>query len=182
MLSSTTSQLLFLDWQPKLMAVVLEAQAFAQARLLAKAAALFKVPALFTEQYPQGLGHTDADLRADLPAAPMFAKTTFSALATPDIATHIKETARPTLVISGLETSICVLQTALQAVAQNYNVYVVTDATTGRLEPDTRLALNRMAQRGVTLVTTEMVLFEWLGGASHPHFKIVQKWVAGQIN
>jgi nicotinamidase-related amidase len=83
-------------------------------------------------------------------------------------------TERSTIVIAGCEAHVCLLQTALHLLEDEFDVWVVTDACSSRTEPNRDAAFDRLAGAGVELVTTEMVVFEWLRSAEHPQFKALQ--------
>jgi nicotinamidase-related amidase len=142
---------------------------------LLKGAALLDVPVLATEQYPRGLGPTMADLRPLLAEGAVIEKTCFSAAAEPAVIERLRGMPRPQVVVAGIEAHVCVAQTALGLSDQGFAVAVVGDACSSRHPPDEAAALARLAAAGIAVVTTEMVLFEWLGRADHPCFKTVQQ-------
>jgi nicotinamidase-related amidase len=130
------------------------------------------VPVCATEQNPAGLGPTVAPL-ADHPQNVM-AKTAFSATRAPAFGTLLPP-GTAEVVVAGCETHVCVLQTALGLLADGLRVAVVTDASGSRDPADAAAGAERMARHGAELVTSEMVLFEWLGDSTHPNFREVQK-------
>lgn len=160
--------LLVIDMQARLMPAIDEgAAAVANARRLLAAAAMLNVPALFTEQNPHGLGRTVAELSAD--EARVLAKMTFDASHAPGFEALLP--AGADVVMTGVEAHVCVLQTALSLVEKGLRVFLVADAVGSRRPTSKEAALTRMAANGVEIVTTEMVVFEWLGSAEHPRFK-----------
>jgi nicotinamidase-related amidase len=174
-LDPATSLLAVIDVQERLLAVMPEADRIVgRCTRLAEAAALLGVRSVLTEQYPQGLGPTPVALAAQLPAAA--AKTTFSccgcgAFATacaPDVAS---------VVVAGLETHVCVAQTALDLLASGMAVFVAVDAVAARHALDHEIALRRLEAAGAVLVTTEAVIFEWARSADHPRFKELRELV-----
>ena len=168
-LAAETSALLLIDFQARLMPAIAEGAArVTQAGKLAAAAALLDVPVLLTEQNPRGLGGTDPAL-AD--AGPVLAKMTFDATRAPGFAAAMPD--RPAVVVAGCEAHVCVLQTVLGLRAMGRAVAVVADAVGSRLPASRDLGLARMAAAGAQIVSTEMVLFEWLGSADHPRFRAV---------
>ena len=191
LLNHKESQLVLVDYQPRLMPALFGHEAvMAKAMTLAKLAKLFAVPLWITEQMPDKLGQTPADMRAL--AQGVFDKTTFDAtpsdllpaLTQPpapsgnarSLPKHLRKDTptgnpRTTVVIAGCETHVCLLQTALGLVEEELDVWVVTDACTSRTERDRDAAFDRLAGAGVELVTTEMVAFEWMRDADHPKFK-----------
>ena len=136
----------------------------ARASKLLRGARLMDVPRSYTEQIPEKLGHTVPDL-APQPGEEVLAKSRFDACPETGLATRI--------VVAGCEAHVCVLQTVLGLIAAGREVAVVTDATGSRAPGDREAALARMTQQGAALVTTEMAIFEWLGGADHPRFREV---------
>ena len=146
--------------------------------ILAQAAQTLAVPILVPEQYPIGLGRTAAGLAAL--CGESVEKTTFGACGTPAFlqALHrLSPCSAPTLLISGREAPVCVLQTALQLHAQGFDVRLVVDAVGSRRAVSKHTALERMRAAGIGLVTTEMVLFEWLRDAKHPQFRDLSKLI-----
>lgn len=176
-------------------AIADHAAVLANARRLAQAAQLLGVPCWATEQNPAGLGPTSADLRPL--AGQELSKMSFSAaevlmprLRPPvrasgnarSLPRHLQKPAaaapgRETIVIAGCEAHVCVLQTALELTEQELDVWVVTDACGSRTDRNRDAAFDRLAGAGVELVTTEMVIFEWLRSCEHPQFKEALGWV-----
>jgi nicotinamidase-related amidase len=162
------STLVVIDMQARLMPAIDEAAAaIANARRLLDAAALLGVPALFTEQNPKGLGETVPELAAD--ESRVLSKMEFDACRAPGFCERLIE--RHAAVIAGAEAHVCVLQTALGLVARGRRVFVVRDAIGSRRPESADAALRRMEANGVEIVTTEMVVFEWLGDARNPGFR-----------
>ena len=189
------SQLVLVDLQPKLQPVMHDAQAvWANAIRLAQAARLLDVPVWGTEQNPSKLGQLPAEMRETCQR--VLAKMQFSAVeeglgewlqpapSAPrgnarSLPRHLQkpqpeQAARKSIVLSGVEAHVCLLQTALDLLEDEFEVWVVTDACTSRTERNRDAAYDRLAGAGAELVTTEMVLFEWLRSAEHPDFKAVQ--------
>jgi nicotinamidase-related amidase len=173
------SLLLVIDFQQRLMPAIHEGAAMlGNAVILAQAAKVLEIPALATEQYPQGLGHSAPEVIALCPHS--IEKTTFGANATPAFGTALARLSpceRPTLIVCGCETHVCVLQTVLQLKAEGVDVRVVVDAVGSRSALSKEIALRRMEAAGIALVTTEMVLFEWLRDANHPQFRSLLKLI-----
>lgn len=139
--------------------------------LLLRAAQLLKVPVVASEQYPRGIGPTMVDLREWLPPEGAIAKMHFSAADEPAIVERLEAIDRPQVVLAGIEAHICVLQTALGLRERGQEVFVVTDASASRRAENEEAAWARLREAGVNLVSTEMVLFEWLRVAGTPEFK-----------
>ena len=187
------SQLVLVDYQQKLMPAIHDhAAVLANALRLAQVARLLQVPAFGSEQNPQGLGPTVAELRPLL--GQVVPKMSFSAAealmprlrppARPQagnarsLPRHLQKPAAPapgrgTVVMAGCEAHVCLLQTALELMDEEFEVWVVTDACGSRTERNRDAAFDRLAGAGAELVTTEMVAFEWLRSAEHPRFREV---------
>ena len=166
------SVLLVIDVQERLLPAMAEPRSVVDhCTLLAKAAARLEVPALLSEQYPKGLGPTVPDLAALVPAASIHPKLHFSCAADPGLSRRLSEIGRPQIVIAGIETHVCVLQTALGFHARGFHCFVVADATSSRTEANKSAGLARLRADGVEVVTAEMVVFEWLGQAGTPAFR-----------
>lgn len=163
-----TSALLVVDFQARLMpAIENGADAVANTQRLLAAAGLVDVPVTFTEQNPRGLGGTVAELDADA-HGPVLHKMTFDACRAP-AAGRLME--RPDVVVAGCEAHVCVMQTVLGLLDAGQRVYVVRDAVGARRAESKETALRRMERHGAEIVTTEMVVFEWLQTAEHPRFR-----------
>ena len=153
-----------------------EAHEFVVAKVvwLGRAAQRIGVPVAATEQYAKGLGSTVPEVRALLPEAAIGAKTHFSAMAAECLA-RLPGADRAQVVLAGVETHVCLLQTALELVQEGKEVYAVADAVGSRRAFDRDIALLRMRQEGIRIVTREMAVFEWLGEAYTPLFRAVSK-------
>ena len=199
LLDASQSQLVLVDYQARLMPAIFDADAAAaNAVRLGKIAHLLEVPVFGTEQNPSKLGENLPDIRALCQRT--LAKMHFSgveeglgewlrppAKAAPQgnarsLPKHLQKPAaggeeRNTVVIAGCEAHVCLLQTALDLLDEEFEVWVVTDACSSRTERNRDAAFDRLAGAGAELVTTEMVAFEWLRTAEHPAFKPVQHWI-----
>lgn len=140
---------------------------------LLDAAQILEIPAHATEQYPQGLGPTVPELARRFPSR--LAKLGFSCCAIPKVVEMLRTSARPNVLLTGIETHVCVLHSALHLLALDFRVFIAVDAVASRhgFESDREVALQRLQQAGCVPVTTEMALFEWVGGADHPSFKSI---------
>ncbi len=195
LLDAELSQLVLVDYQTRLMPAMFEAPlVLANALRLAQAAKLLQVPVWGTEQNPSKLGENPPDLRALCQRT--LAKMQFSAveeglgewlrppLKAPagnarSLPKHLQKPSntpaeRLSIVMAGCETHVCLLQTALHLLEDEFEVWVVTDACSSRTERNRDAAFDRLAGAGAELVTTEMVCFEWLRSAEHAQFKAVQ--------
>lgn len=177
LLSADKSSLLVVDLQEKLLPTIPQADALLQSsRLLIDAARLMEVPVHCTQQYPKGLGETVPLIQEGLPEA-IRDKTMFSCRECLDVFQNPMDEQRHQVVIVGIETHVCVLQTALDLQAIGMDCFLVVDATASRFALDREIALQRMEAAGVTLTTTESVLFEWCVDSRSPHFKQLSQWV-----
>lgn len=197
LLDAEESQLVLVDYQIRLMPAMLDSTTtIANAVILAKLSALVNVPAVLTEQNPSKLGETVPEIRQAFEIPPrVLSKMQFSAVeeglgewlrppAKPvqgnarSLPKHLQKPAagseRGTIVLAGCEAHICMLQTALDLLEDDFEVWVVTDACSARTERNRDAAFDRLAGAGVELVTTEMVAFEWIRTAEHPEFKAMQ--------
>jgi nicotinamidase-related amidase len=171
-INSETSSLLVIDFQSRLMPAIDDGlRAVANARILLDAAALLDIPVLFTEQNAKGLGATVPELMEGRPDIGIAHKMTFDAGRAPGFADTLSR--RPDIVIAGCEAHVCVLQTVLGLLDLGRRVYVVRDAIGARRPESKETAIARMRGNGAEIVTTEMVVFEWLGTAEHPLFRKV---------
>jgi nicotinamidase-related amidase len=169
--------LLVIDMQARLMPAIDGGEAVvARAAFLAQVAEKLGVPALFTEQNPAGLGPTVAPLKPFVEQ--LFVKRHFSAAREPGFFERLPP-GRRSIVVAGAETHVCVLQAVLGLRERNYAVAVVADAVGSRHAADKEAGLRRMAAHGATIVTAEMVAFEWLDSCDHPDFKAVIGLVKG---
>ncbi|MGC4365780.1 isochorismatase family protein [Hydrogenophaga sp. R2] len=189
------SQLVLVDYQERLMPAMFEsATVLDNAHRLARMARLLEVPVWGTEQNPAKLGPNPAAIREA--CRKTLSKMHFSAVAdgladwlrpparpaggnARSLPKHLQKPAAPsqpergTIVVAGCEAHVCLLQTALELIEQEFDVWVVTDACTSRTERNRDAAFDRLAGAGAELVTTEMVAFEWLRTADDPRFKDV---------
>ena len=173
MVTTDGAVLLLIDLQQRLVPAISDNETMiARAVRLAEAAQLLGVPVLATEQYPAGLGPTVAPLAA-YPQA-VLAKTTFSATEDPGFAELLPAGASQ-VVLAGCEAHVCVLQTALGLLASGHRVIMAADAIGSRDPADRTAGIDRARHNGAEIVTSEMVLFEWLRHAQHPKFREVQK-------
>lgn len=202
LLDADDSQLVLVDYQVRLLPAIFENElVIANAVRLARMAKLLEVPVWGTAQNPDKLGKNVPDVHQAIEAAggKTLAKMHFSAAAdglgdwlrppvrkapsggnARSLPKHLQkpvteeEPGRGTIVIAGCEAHVCLLQTALDLLEEEFEVWVVTDACSSRTERNRDAAFDRLAGAGAELVTTEMVAFEWLRTAEHPEFRDVQ--------
>ena len=177
LLSRRDSQLIVVDVQEKLTPFIpVAAKLIANCRRLIQGARILDVPVFATEQYPRGLGATVPELLPLLPERPV--KVRFSCAEVLNAATAAaRADDRYKIVLCGMETHVCVLQTALDLLVQGFQVYVAADAVGSRTKLDWKIGLQRMAASGVTITTLESVLFEWCEVAGTPEFKQISQLI-----
>lgn len=176
MIDAQQSALLLIDVQHKLLGGIHEKDQFVDnCRWMLEVAKLMDIPTLASEQYPQGVGPTTETLRALVPEDNFYGKTHFSCVQAPEVYPQIEKLDRPQMVLCGMEAHVCILQTALDLKGKGYQVFVVADAISARNPQDTELAIDRMKEEGIKIVSREMVAFEWLKRADAPQFKAFSK-------
>jgi nicotinamidase-related amidase len=172
------SVLVVIDVQERLFPAIYERELMlGRIDLLLTAANLMKIPVILTEQYPKGLGNTIEEIRKLIPDVAPLSKMDFSCLPAPGFKEQLAglhKEHREQIVLMGIETHICVTQTALDLAAQGERVMVVADATSSRRPIDAQIALQRLSQNGLTITTAESVVFEWLRRAGTDEFKALQ--------
>jgi nicotinamidase-related amidase len=175
LLDRDRSVLVIIDVQERLFPHVYEHQrVLARIDLLLYAANLLQIPLLLTEQYPKGLGGTIEEIRKALPQVQALEKMSFSCVAAPGFRDQLFALKRDQIVLAGIETHVCVAQTALDLASRGENVFVAADATASRRPLDAQIALQRMDRGGLTIMTAEAVVFEWLRRAGTEEFKSIQ--------
>ncbi len=144
---------------------------------LAQGAELMKVRAFATEQYRKGLGPTLPVIAQSIGNFAPFEKLTFSACGADGLMPALKASGADDIILCGIESHVCVLQTCLDLLAAAFSVFVVADAVSSRTREDCALALERMRAAGAIIVSTEMALFELLERAGTEEFKAVHKLI-----
>lgn len=173
-LDAPTSLLCVVDVQERLIPAVPDAaRVIARAGLLAESARLLGVRSVLTEQYPQGLGPTPPELAAKLPKA--VTKTSFSCCGCDAFAAGLDGV--ESALLCGLETHVCIAQTAADLLARGLTVFIAADAVASRHACDHEIALRRLEATGAILTTSEAAIFEWCRSAEHPRFQDVRKLV-----
>jgi nicotinamidase-related amidase len=166
------SALLAIDVQERLLPTISDrVHVLQNAVRLLQGAALLQVPVWVTEQYRKGLGATVPEIRSVVPEWAPFEKLAFSACGAEGLVPALRAKGRTDVVLCGIETHVCVLQTCLDLLMEEFRVFVVADATSSRTPENRQLGIERMGGAGAVIVSTEMVLFEMLGQAGTPEFK-----------
>lgn len=176
LMSRDATGLLVVDVQEKLIRLIPHAARIIwNTRRLIDAARTLGVPVRATEQYPQGLGGTVAELagRLESPAA----KVAFTCGACGQIFRDWQDRAIHRVLVAGIESHVCVQQTVLDLLTAGYRVYVAVDAIGARHAIDHEFALRRMELSGAVLTTTEAAMFEWCEAAGTPEFKVISQLV-----
>jgi nicotinamidase-related amidase len=145
--------------------------------ILVKGLQLHDVPMVINEQYKKGIGETIEPLRELVEESPHFEKTTFSCCGNEDGLAAIKALGKKQIIVAGIETHVCVLQTCLDLLEEGFEVTLVTDCCSSRKQQDKEVAIARLTQAGVVPVTYEMLLFELTVNAKHPKFKEISALV-----
>jgi len=167
-----TLALLVVDVQERLMpAMDCRERVTANVAVLLRAAARLGVPIVTSEQYPKGLGPTISELGNLIPGDRIWPKAVFSVMRDAVLRDQVGRLGRRGIVVVGVESHVCVMQTALDLLRTGYRPTVVADATSSRTAENREHALRRLAARGADVATTEMVLFEWLGRAGTDAFR-----------
>ncbi len=170
-LTADATYLLIVDVQEKLFPKIRDsASLLRNLTFLLDACRVLEVPVTATEQYPKGLGPTIPELASKLPS-PLPDKVAFSCCAVNSMLEQFRCSGRMTIVVAGIETHVCVMQTALDLLALGFRVFVPIDAVGSRSAVDHETALRRMEQAGAVLCSSEMAVFELTGQAGTPKFK-----------
>ncbi len=148
---------------------------FKHIQIMIKAAKLLELPIFWLEQYPRGLGETVDEIKALLKQQQPYEKLSFSSCGQNQFVTDIKSSGRKQLIITGIESHVCVYQTVMDLLLQKFEVSVNQEAVSSRTKANKKLGLMRMQQAGAIITSTEMVLFEMMRTASHPSFKQISK-------
>jgi len=171
MLTRQNAVLMVVDVQGKLARLMHEADAlFDHLSRLVRGAKVLGVPVLATEQNPAGLGPTVEEIRPLLPAQPI-PKTAFSCMGEPAVVEALEATGRPQVLLAGIETHICVYQTARDLLAGGREVHVAADAVSSRTPRNREVGLAKMQAAGAEITSVETALFEMLEAAEGPAFK-----------
>lgn len=175
------SQLLVIDIQERLASAmpadVLE-NVIKNNNILLHAANELDIPVIYSEQYPKGLGNTVTAIAEVLPeTSDTVTKTSFACSDSEGFNELVAKQKRQQIIITGIESHICVLQSAMQLKRQGYIVHVVEDAICSRKKSNHKNAVARLQQNDVIINNVESVLFEWLRDATHPKFKTLSKLI-----
>ena len=168
---------LIIDVQERLLNAIFNMEMVSKkSEIIAKTASALDIPVFVTEQYPKGLGPTVATLVESLKAdrTKFFEKTSFNALFDLNLLSELKQTGRNQVILFGIETHICVHQTAAALVENGFDVHVIRDACGSRTPEEYQAGISRMKENSVHISTAEIALFELLKSAKNPKFKDIQ--------
>jgi nicotinamidase-related amidase len=174
--------LLVIDIQEKLLPPIFQkTQLVKNSQLLIRLAGILKLPALMTTQYAKGLGGTVPDISSLLPETQAIDKQMFSCFGSDAFCSLLKRLPgnRNTVLLCGMESHICVTQTALAALREGYIVHVASDAVSSRTEWNWKIGLERMRAAGAVISSTEMIIYELLRSSGAPAFKELLPYLRG---
>jgi nicotinamidase-related amidase len=166
--------LLVIDIQEKLLPPIFQKeQLIRNSQLLTRLSGILKLPALMTTQYARGLGNTVPEIASLLPETQAIDKQMFSCFGSDAFCSLLKRLPgnRNTVLLCGMESHICVTQTALEALREGYIVHVASDAVSSRTEWNWKIGLDRMRAAGAVISSTEMIIYELLRSSGSPAFK-----------
>lgn len=168
--------LLVIDIQEKLAPAVFQSDSVIKnTGKLIRASKLLGVPVVHTEQYPKGLGRTVDELKELIGEETPFEKLSFSCCGNDDFMKHLRSLGRNDILVTGMETHVCVYQTSVDLLEFGYNVHLVTDGVSSRSEENRTLGIRCIERAGAALTSTEMAIFELLRVAEGDTFKAISK-------
>lgn len=176
-LNQMETQLMVIDFQEKLVPIMEDSEfTVKNAITLIKLAKTLEIPITVTEQYPKGIGHTILEISEELEWVSIFEKDSFSSF-TSEIEKHISKNNKHKIIISGIETHICVFQTVRDLIENGYEVYVVLDAVSSRTKANRDSGISLMKDMGAIITNTETVLFDLLKVSTHSKFRELSKLI-----
>lgn len=179
-LSADQAVLVVVDIQERLVTAMPE-QPYQRMRntvaMLAAGAAELGVPIVTTEQYPQGIGHTVAELAESCARGAVVEKVSFGCCGEPAFLEAIEQTGRRQVIVTGMEAHVCVYLTVLGLLEAGYPVHLVEDGICSRRKQDFQAAVASARQAGAVAVTAEMVLFQMLQDSRHASFRAISKLI-----
>lgn len=175
MLKASDALIVMIDMQEKLVNATNAENEVKQAEKIIKTAEILNIPVLVSEQYPKGLGQTLPELKND--KQKYIEKTSFSLLKQEDALDMVRLFHKKQIILFGIETHICVYQTAMDLMKKGYEVYLIKDACKSRKEYEYNAGIDLMRQNGIKISCVEIALFELLESSKHPHFKEVQQLI-----
>ncbi len=173
-LEKDNSLLLIIDIQEKLVRALDKDVIVKNSEKIVKAANILNIPVVITQQYPKGLGETIPEIKNNLGTSSFIDKTSFNACLEEGFLDLLKLYGKKQIVICGIETHICVHQTAAALINEGYEVYVAKDVCASRRKYEFKQGIDIMQQNGAKISCLEIILFEWLKTAKNPDFKEIQ--------
>lgn len=171
------SLLLIIDVQERLVpAMKYGKEVIQNTNVLISAAHEMNIPIIVTEQYPKGLGQTVPEINDRLGKAIKFEKTSFTACIE-EVATALEAEKRKKIIITGMETHVCVFQTVRDLIGLGYHVFVVSDGVSSRTEENNKSGLDLIKDMGAVVINTETVLFDLIKKSGTPEFKALSKLI-----
>ncbi len=178
MLKQEQTLLVIIDVQGNLAKVVSDAEAANQnVHRIAQAGLALDLPIILTAQAPEKIGHTTPELRQILPDHHEYPRSSFSVWADPAVRAAIEESGRKQVLLCGFEGHICLYQTAMDMLAEGYEVYMLADAISSRSLYNKEIALRKLSAQGAYLTTVEMALFSILRDAGHAQFRTISRLI-----
>jgi nicotinamidase-related amidase len=169
---------LLIDIQEKLFPHMADKEQFlARTKILIEGLKTLEIPIIITEQYRKGLGETIGELKQLLPDFSSFEKNSFSCCDDENIINNISTYGKPNVIVFGIESHVCVLQTVLDLKQKGYLPVVLEDCITSRNLHDKEIAVKRMIQEGAIVTTSESILFELTRLSGNDQFKAISKLV-----
>ena len=173
-----TSLIIFIDMQERLLRAMPETikDTIMRQKILLESAKRLQVPVVVTEQYPEGLGRTIAELSDIFDHSwPLLEKTAFSSLGTAQIRMELKKRSIDTIILAGVETHVCVLQTAIDALEKGFQTVILKDAVNSRKNIDMKTGFETARAAGAHLMTVESLIFMFMKDSKHPAFRDVSR-------
>ncbi len=171
--------LLCIDYQKKLLAKIDKAETITKnAIIMIRAAKVLGIPIIVTEQYPKGLGRTVKDIVEALGREyKPIEKNCFNCFGSPEFTTKLESTGHRCLLVMGIESHVCVIQTVLEALKRKYEVHLLEDTISSRTSENRRIAMDRMVREGAIPSSVEMTIYEILKTSESPEFKRILEFV-----
>ena len=176
--STGTSALIFIDMQERLVNAMPEtiSGTIESQKILLQAASLLGLKTIITEQYPKGLGYTTEELSSLFSSDwKIIEKNTFSSMQEPAVRAEISNSPVKTIILAGIETHVCVLQTAIDCIESGYQTILIADAVNSRKESDKLTALRTAESCGIQIMSVESLIFMLMRDSKHPEFKNISK-------
>ncbi|MBM4025485.1 MAG: hydrolase [Planctomycetes bacterium] len=170
--------LIVVDVQGKLAQLMVDKEAlFKNIRILIQSARILDIPILWCQQAPEALGPTVPEIAELLTGLEPIDKAGFSCCGQEQFNAQLNTLGKEQVLLCGIETHVCVYQTAMDLMEGGLDITIVADAVSSRTEPNRQIALSRLAAEGAHLSSTEMAIFELLRTSKHPHFREIAKLI-----